>query len=67
MMFPSNPKNPTREQVDIELAAHGASIVLVRREDVAGGGPTNPTSTYNRRITATTPMKLTDQQPVVAC
>ena len=58
MMFPDyDAKNPTREQVDIELAAHGASIVLVRR-DAAGRWQADKTSTYNRRITATTPIKI---------
>ena len=58
MMFPGyDAKNPTSEQVDVELAAHGGSIVLVRRN---GGGQWeyDRTSTYNRRITATTPMTL---------
>ena len=59
MMFPGfDNKNPTKEQVDIELAAHGGSIVLIRRN---GGSQWeyDRTSTYNRRITATTPMTLT--------
>ncbi|MCC7371397.1 MAG: DUF839 domain-containing protein, partial [Chloroflexi bacterium] len=58
MMFPDyDPKKPTREQVDIELAAHGASIVLARR-NAAGDWAYDRTSTYNRRITATTPIGL---------
>jgi secreted PhoX family phosphatase len=58
MMFPGyDAKNPTVEQVDIELAAHGASLVMVRRTG-ANGWEFDPTSTYNRRITATTPMTV---------
>jgi uncharacterized protein len=58
MMFPEyDPKAPTRAQVDIELAAHGASIVHVRRN---GGGEWTPdsSSTYNRRITGTTMVRV---------
>ena len=58
MMFPEyDPKAPTRAQVDIELAAHGASIVHVRRN---GGGEWTPDSgsTYNRRITGTTMVRV---------
>ena len=58
MMFPGyDPKNPTQAEVDVELAAHGATIVHVRRN---GGNEWlyDPSSTYNRRITATTPMRL---------
>jgi secreted PhoX family phosphatase len=59
MMFAGgyDAKNPTREQVDTELAGHGGSVVLIRRN---GGGRWvyDQNSTYNRRITATTPMTL---------
>jgi secreted PhoX family phosphatase len=51
-------KNPTREQVDIELAAHGGSLVQIGK-DAFGTWSVDKTSTYNRRITATTPMRLT--------
>ena len=47
----------TREMVDVEIAAHGASIVEVRH----GAGGTwqyNKESSYNRRITAATPMRI---------
>ncbi|MGE3270994.1 MAG: PhoX family phosphatase [Chloroflexota bacterium] len=58
MMFPDyDPAAPTKEQVDIELAAHGASIVLARR-DANGDWAYDRTSTYNRRITGTTPIKI---------
>jgi secreted PhoX family phosphatase len=56
--------NPTREQVDIELAAHGASIVQIartgrrfpfRRQE----WDVNVFSPFNRRITAETLIKIT--------
>jgi secreted PhoX family phosphatase len=58
-MFPTyNATNPSKEHVDIELAAHGATVVKISRNadlswtyDVA--------SPLNRRLTATTPMLLT--------
>ncbi len=49
---------PTKEQVDIELAAHGGSVVEVRRNR-DGSVEYLPVSRYNRRITATTLMELT--------
>jgi len=50
--------NVTRDQVDIQLEAHGGTVVEIRRGDegrwsVVQGSP------YNRRITGTTPMDLT--------
>ncbi|MDX2005458.1 MAG: PhoX family phosphatase [Meiothermus sp.] len=59
LMFPGyTPGKPTKEQVDVELAAHGGTVVEVRRER---SGETNfiPVSRFNRRITATTPMEIT--------
>ena len=50
--------NPTQETVDIELAAHGLSIVEVRRDD-AGAWEVVRDSQYNRRITGMTEMELT--------
>src|SRR5690554_6090520 len=47
----------TKEQVDIELAAHGGTIVEIRKTD--GKWQVVPEGKYNRRITATTPMQLT--------
>jgi uncharacterized protein len=51
--------NPTRDQVDIQLHAHGGSIVLIQRAKRGGPFRYRPLSRYNRRITATTPMRLT--------
>jgi secreted PhoX family phosphatase len=44
-------------RVDIEMAAHGGTIVEIRRE----GGKWQPVldGAYNRRVTATTPMEIT--------
>jgi len=50
--------NPTRDQVDIQLQAHGGSIVLIQRGKRGGPFRHRPVSRYNRRITATTPMRL---------
>jgi secreted PhoX family phosphatase len=61
LMFPSySNAAPTAEQVDIELAAHGMSVLEIERERGAGGGFVFvPGSRFNRRITATAPMLLT--------
>ena len=72
LMFPDYVAgNPTQEQVAIELAAHGVSIVEVRRRR-RGAIPFVPSgeagverwtyvvgSAYNRRITAETSMEIT--------
>jgi secreted PhoX family phosphatase len=59
LMFPGYvPGAPTREQVDVELAAHGVSIVEVRRHPRTGW-TYEVASRYNRRLTAETPMLLT--------
>lgn len=47
----------SKEQVDIELAAHGGTIVEIRKTD--SKWKVVPEGKYNRRITATTPMQLT--------
>lgn len=47
----------SREQTEIELAAHGASVVEVRK--TGGKWQVEENSKYNRRITGTTPMTLT--------
>lgn len=48
---------PTREQADVEMAAHGGSVLELRGE---GDGPlvVDLHSPLNRRITATTPMRI---------
>lgn len=57
-MFPGyDADKPTREQFEIAVAAHGLSVVEVRREPGAGLVPAP--GRYNRRITADTPMTLT--------
>ena len=48
--------NPTKAQVDVELAAHGGSVVELRRVD--GKMSLVRDSSLNRRITAFTPMTL---------
>jgi secreted PhoX family phosphatase len=52
-----NAADPTREQVDVEIEAHGGSIVELNGN---GQGPlqVNLGSGYNRRITGTTPMTI---------
>jgi uncharacterized protein len=52
-------ENPTREQVDIQLNAHGGSIVLIHRAKRGGPFRYRPLSGYNRRITGRTPMRFT--------
>jgi hypothetical protein len=47
--------NPTEEQVRIAWAAHGLSVVFVKRE---GGGLKPQPSKYNRRITLNTTFEL---------
>ena len=58
MMFPGyDPANPTREQVDIELAAHGGSLVRVVQG--RAGHWNYLQSSGNRRVTAVTPIEIT--------
>jgi secreted PhoX family phosphatase len=47
----------SKEQVDVEIAAHGGSIVEIRK--VNGKWEPVLDSSYNRRITADTPMEIT--------
>lgn len=49
--------NPTRPQVDIELAAHGGTVVEIQK-GADGKWSLVPGSSYNRRITASTPIDL---------
>jgi secreted PhoX family phosphatase len=60
LMFPEwdgKIDSKTVEMVNIELAAHGVSIVEVQR-DAAGAWSYVPRSAYSRRLTAETPMVL---------
>jgi uncharacterized protein len=47
----------TASQIDVEMAAHGATIVEVNRSNI-GVVSYNPASSFNRRITAFTPMTI---------
>jgi secreted PhoX family phosphatase len=60
LMFPGwdgKIDSKTLEMVNIEMAAHGVSIVEVQR-DTSGAWSYTPRSTYNRRLTAETPMTI---------
>ena len=52
LMFPGSPRAAavTREQADIEIAAHGHSVIEIRK--IKGKWTSLPDSPYNRRITA---------------
>jgi secreted PhoX family phosphatase len=57
MMFPSyNAAAPTRNEVDVALAAHGVSVVEVLR---TGHGWTARLNGFNRRITGETEIEIT--------
>ncbi|GAB4448828.1 MAG: PhoX family phosphatase [Chloroflexi bacterium OHK40] len=52
-----DPKNPTRNQVDVAIAAHGMSVVeIVRAPD--GTWSYVKSSPYNRRVTGETPHRI---------
>lgn len=58
LMFPGyDPASPTREQVEVQWAAVGLSVVEIRR---GGDGRWRPVlgSPLNRRVTAGTPMQI---------
>lgn len=58
LMFPGyEVGNPTQEQVDIEIAAHGLAIVEIERSGMEW--TYNRDSDYNRRITGETEMLVT--------
>jgi len=59
LMFPTGPQSHEldRAQVDIEIAAHGLSVVEIRR-DRDGQWRVVRDSAYNRRLTPLTPMLL---------
>ena len=65
LMFPNYvSSNPTREQVDIMIAAHGVSVVEIQYLPPTNwytqrGWVYDNTSRYNRRITGDTEMELT--------
>ena len=50
---------PTKEQVDIELAAHGMAVIEIARKANKGAFSVVQGSSFNRRVTATTLMELT--------
>ncbi len=57
-MFPGyDAKNPSRDQVRVELAGHGASVVQVRRQS-DGRWAYEKGGALNRRITGTTPIAI---------
>jgi uncharacterized protein len=59
LMFPTyNSTNPTRNEVDVELAAHGVSVLKIEQVPF-GGWIYNRSSRYNRRITGETEIQLT--------
>ncbi len=50
-------KRPTRKQVDVELAAHGLSVVAIERDD-GGDWHYDVDAPYNRRLTALTEIAI---------
>jgi hypothetical protein len=59
IMFPAyDIENPTQTQVDVAIAAHGASVVEIRRGASNDWEVVN-TSPHNRRITGETEMEIT--------
>jgi secreted PhoX family phosphatase len=59
IMFPKyDIQNPTQTQVDVGIAAHGASIVEIRRRG-RNGWDVLKNSSFNRRITGETEIEIT--------
>ncbi|GHH38878.1 PhoX family protein [Streptomyces candidus] len=54
-----DPENPTREQFEIALAAHGLSVVVVEETRRGNGLTAVPRHHLNRRLTATSTFRLT--------
>ncbi len=52
-----DPSNPTRNQVDVAIAAHGASVVEIQR-GAGNGWIYVQGSQYNRRLTGETPLRI---------
>ena len=61
LMFPgvTTPAGTTDEQKRIAMAAHGLSVVQVRRVRETGAWRLSKRRGYNRRVTASTPFRLT--------
>lgn len=60
LMFPGSPKDSTLsiEQVATDIAAHGLSVIEIKKQD-GGAWEVVLDSSYNRRITPETPMRIT--------
>jgi uncharacterized protein len=59
MMFPTyNASSPTRNEVDVEIAAHGVSIVEIEEIHLEGWSY-KPNSQFNRRLTGETEILIT--------
>ncbi|HEU4921723.1 MAG TPA: PhoX family phosphatase, partial [Burkholderiales bacterium] len=56
LCFPGNPKQLTREQVEVQMAAVGFSIVEIAKEGNTWRAVRD--SRYNRRISANAPMRI---------
>ncbi len=59
MFFGYDPAAPTREQVETAWAAHGMTVLLVRADRRSGRLWPVAGDSHNRRITATTPFRIT--------
>ncbi len=59
MMFPGSPRSDSLnlEQTDVDIAAHGLSVIEIRKVGENWGLVRD--SSYNRRISPNTPMKMT--------